>query len=134
MKTLYQLGTLRTHNFEDPDVGQRIAQLWQQALSTPIQHATYYGIYHQYASDFRGEYDLTIAADAAPPNNTTLFLLDDQAQYQRFEVNIDDPQQAHLAVFQTWQTIWQTPLQRRYTTDFEVYYPDGRIEIFIAIY
>lgn len=130
--TLYSLATLRTNNFTDKNVATHIQNLWQ----TTLQQCTkplpiLYGVYHQYESNYKGDYSLTIATenpqDGAPLSDTF------QDNYAIFHVDTTK----ELGIFEAWQDIWRLEeegkLNRCYSADFEKYLLDGAIEIHIAI-
>lgn len=126
-KELYVAGTIRTNNFTDPEMMKKITDLWTQVgiLDLP-EDATIYGIYHNYESDFKGDYDLTVAMSS--PISTTKITLPEE-KYEKFSVDPDEEN----GIVKSWERIWQADLKRKYTFDFEKYNPDGSVEIYIAV-
>lgn len=88
-----------------------------------------YGIYHQYESNNRGDYTLAIAAET-PASNEKLVI--PNQEYAVFECL-----QVEHSIGEAWKKIWQLEeakkLNRKYSLDFEKYYPNGKVEIHIAI-
>lgn len=87
----------------------------------------YYGIYHHYASDYKGDYDLSVAVDKLSGADEVLVV--PEQHYVYFEVDTSRPQ----GVYEMWQHIWQQPLKRTYLFDYEAYFVGGRIQIAIGI-
>lgn len=121
--TLYPLFRERLSNAQI----EKIPQLWAAQQSLP---ETVYAVYDRYQSDYSGEYDFSIAVETPTENGLPAIEIEDLVLYEKF---ITDRE--HIA--QTWQHIWQRSQQglikRAYTVDFEKYYPDGKVEIYIAI-
>lgn len=126
-KTLSVLSSVRTNNFNDPEIMAKISGAWQLAMAEPIEGAVYYGVYHHYESNFEGDYDVSVAVDVAVSKADTLSL--PAQNYVYFEVDSSNPQ----GVIETWQHIWQQPLRRTYLFDFEEYFVDGRIRIAVGV-
>jgi hypothetical protein len=57
----------------------------------------------------------------------------DNKKYEIFKVDMNDEQ----GILKAWSTIWKQEetgvLKRDYSYDFEKYYPNGEIEIYIAV-
>ncbi|MFC7686997.1 effector binding domain-containing protein [Ureibacillus sp. GCM10028918] len=122
----------RTNNFNDEHMLQKISDLWKDASDTLVKHENnIYGIYHNYESNYKGDYSLSIAIE----NNgeEPAIVISDSGKYEIFSVDKDDQQ----GVFNTWSKIWGQEetgsLKRAYSYDFEKYYPNGDIEIYIAV-
>ncbi len=126
-KTLCVLSSVRTNNFNDPEIMAKISGAWSLAMAEPIAGAVYYGVYHHYESDFEGDYDVSVAVDVASSSAEVLAV--PEQIYVYFEVDPGNPQ----GVIDTWQHIWQQPLERTYLFDFEEYAVDGRIRIAIGV-
>lgn len=126
---VYLIGEIRTNNFSDKDLFEKIRSLWGKTNDYPIENDMKYGIYHQYVSNYRGDYTLSIATET-PVSNEKLIIPDHE--YKVFECLQDEH-----SIGETWKKIWrledEKKLNRDYSLDFEKYYPDGRVEIHIAI-
>ena len=126
--------TARTSN-EDPQMGAIIGDLWKQ-LYTPentekIQNrvnAYAIGLYSNY--DKEG-YQVTAGfevSDAESGNGFTVKTIP-AGRYAKFSVHGDMIE----AVANSWKEIWETPLDRTFTGDFEEYLSQEDIDIYIAI-
>ena len=124
----------RTSN-EDPQMGAIIGDLWKQ-LYTPentekIQNrvnAYAIGLYSDYDKE---EYQVTAGfevSDAESGNGFTVKTIP-AGRYAKFSVHGDMIE----AVANSWKEIWETPLDRTFTGDFEEYLSQEDIDIYIAI-
>ncbi|MFD1888512.1 GyrI-like domain-containing protein [Paenibacillus wenxiniae] len=130
---LYSIHSIRTNNFKDTEMLEKIQDVWQQAYRhLEGKPATLYGVYHDYENDYKGDYSLTTAL-AESYDGATELELPVTAEYRVFEAATSDAQ----GVIQQWKHIWQLEeqgeLSRAYTFDYEKYEPDGRITIHIAL-
>lgn len=129
---LYVVDSIKTNNFEDPNMATVIGELWQRsgAMLQGYEGAVY-GVYDRYMSNYKGDYRLSIAIESS--NSGETIRIKDEQQYRVFSVNKEIEQ----GVYKVWQTIWELEeaeeLQRAYTVDFEKYTPTGDIEIYIAL-
>ena len=107
-----------------------IPTLWQNNLDKLPQGHHCYGIYFNYATNYQADYDFAIASEAALETDIPVIEIEDLSFYEIFRCNVDE-------IYQTWQLIWkkeqQGLLKRAYSVDFEKYYPDGLVEIYIAV-
>ena len=107
-----------------------IPPLWQNNLDKLPQGHYCYGIYFNYAANYQADYDFAIASEAALETDIPVIEIEDLSFYEIFRCNVDE-------IYQTWQLIWkkeqQGLLKRAYSVDFEKYYPDGLVEIYIAV-
>ncbi|NWL89637.1 AraC family transcriptional regulator [Paenibacillus sp. 79R4] len=128
---LYILESIRTNNFTDPDMYSKITGVWQSIQARPeVANTVIFGVYHNYESNYKGDYDLSIATSSF---STTNKLTISEQGYEIFKVDSSKDN----GVFETWQQIWALEengeLDRAYTFDFEKYDINGEIEIYIAI-
>ena len=128
---LQPIFSLRTNNFNDPDIIEKITDLWAKALKQLEDHTgSVYGVYHNYDNNYQGDYDLSIAIPTEQPKDHAITLGE---QYREFIVTMNQPS----SIFEMWQHIWQLEekgeLNRRYDVDYEEYRPDGTVSIFISI-
>ena len=126
---LYSLATIRTHNIKE-NTAEKIGQLWQNNFAKLTKNEPYYGVYLNYESDFTGYYDVAIAQESKPEGSFSTIEIEDLTWYEIFPTNCE-------SVAQTWQHIWnkekQGLLKRAYKVDFEKYYPNGKVDIYISI-
>ena len=127
--TLYPFATIRTHNIKE-NTAEKIGQLWQNNFAKLTKNEPYYGIYLNYESDFTGYYDVAVAQESKPEDSSSTIEIEDLTWYEIFPTNCE-------SVAQTWQHIWnkekQGLLKRAYKVDFEKYYPNGKVDIYISI-
>ena len=126
---LYSLATIRTHNIKE-NTAEKIGQLWQNNFAKLTKNEPYYGVYLNYESDFTGYYDVAVAQESKPEGSFSTIEIEDLTWYEIFPTTCE-------LVVQTWQRIWnkekQGLLKRAYKVDFEKYYPNGKVDIYISI-
>ncbi len=79
-----------------------------------------YAVYHDYESDFKGSYQFFIGYIVDKNKNVDLPLkkLDiPEQKYAVFPVKGDFPK----CLIDTWEAIWESDIERKYTFDFEKY-------------
>lgn len=135
---------MRTTNQEN-QAERAITKLWETFMSENLIKkipnkidSNVYCIYTHYESDFSGEYSVILGCEVSSvdelPENMTNIEIPEQG-YQVFEAKGQIPQ----SIVKTWEEIWNTPLPRAYTADFEKYKiadfgnQDLMVEIFIAL-
>ncbi len=116
---------IRTTN-ENAQAQKEIPALWGQFMQLPplperLSDAIYV-LYFDYEKDHTKPYSCLIgyevdASASIPPELASHTIPSDH--YQIFETKGPLPQ----SVIELWRHIWQTPLNRSYRTDFEVYSP-----------
>lgn len=129
---LYELASVTTNNFTDPEVFKKIGMVWEKAHNILEERKDIeYGVYHNYNSDYKGDYTLSIATSAFPTDD--IIKVDSYAKYRVFNVDTAKVE----GISNTWKYIWELEekeeILRAYTIDFEKYYPDGTVEIHIAL-
>lgn len=125
------INTIRTNNFNDERMMQKINGMWKVASAELAEHeGNIYGLYYEYESDYKGDYTLSVAIES---ENESSITIPKATKYEIFTVDTDIEQ----GIFHMWNEIWDKEkeghLNRAYTYDFEKYYPDGKIDIYIAI-
>ncbi|QJX80350.1 effector binding domain-containing protein [Priestia megaterium] len=130
------LKSIRTNNFNDIYLVDKIQRIWREASThLPQEKVATYGVYHKYNSNYKGDYTLSISIEGnSNSNNSDITLnIPDDTKYKQFQVDCKD----ELGVINTWKKIWDLEengeLNRAYSYDFEKYFPDGKIEIYIAL-
>ena len=124
----------RTSN-EDPQMGAIIGDLWKQ-LYTPENTEKIQNRVNAYAIGLYSDYDkegyqVTAGfevSDAESGNGFTVKTIP-AGRYAKFSVHGDMIE----AVADSWKEIWETPLDRTFTGDFEEYLSQEDIDIYIAI-
>lgn len=123
--------SVRTNNFKDEAVMQKITDMWKEASSVlENQDEVIYGLYHDYESDYKGDYTLSVVIESS--DNGTTIQIPNTSKYEIFDVDPSDEN----GILNTWKQIWEREekgdLKRAYSFDFEKYYPNSQIEIHIA--
>lgn len=127
MKQVYEIGSIRTNNFTDIEVMKKFGEMWQNTILKGHGLSVLYGVYHDYASNYQGDYTCSTATET--PHDGRIIELPD-TPYQVFNTN-------RMELPQTWIKIWQLEetgeIDRAYHVDFEKYLLDGTVEIHIGI-
>lgn len=126
--------TARTSN-EDPQMGAIIGGLWKQ-LYTPENTAKIQNRVNAYAIGLYSDYDkegyqVTAGFEVSDAERGNGFAVKTipAGRYAKFSVHGDMIE----AVADSWKEIWETPLDRTFTGDFEEYLSQEDIDIYIAI-
>ena len=124
----------RTSN-EDPQMGAIIGDLWKQ-LYTPENTEKIQNRVNSYAIGLYSNYDkegyqVTAGFEVSDAENGNGFAVKTipAGRYAKFSVHGDMVE----AVANSWKEIWETPLDRTFTGDFEEYLSQEDIDIYIAI-
>ena len=124
----------RTSN-EDPQMGAVIGDLWKQ-LYTPENTEKIQNRVNAYAIGLYSDYDkegyqVTAGFEVSDAENGNGFAVKTipAGRYAKFSVHGDMIE----AVANSWKEIWETPLDRTFTGDFEEYLSQEDIDIYIAI-
>ena len=124
----------RTGN-EDPEMGTIIGGLWKQ-LYTPENTQKIKNRVNAYAIGLYSDYDntgyqVTAGFEVSEPVDLAGLSVKTipAGKYAKFSVHGDMVE----AVANSWKEIWETPLERTYTGDFEEYLSMEDIDIYIAI-
>ncbi|MEI5905972.1 effector binding domain-containing protein [Bacillus spongiae] len=125
------INTIRTNNFNDEHIIQKITDMWKSASTELSEHeGNTYGLYYGYASNYQGDYTVSVAIEGENEGSITIA---EDTKYEVFKVNTDEEQ----GIFKTWSENWgkekDGQLERAYTYDFEKYYPDGTVDIYIGV-
>ena len=124
----------RTSN-EDPQMGAIIGGLWKQ-LYTPEHTEKIQNRVNAYAIGLYSDYDkegyqVTAGFEVSDAESGNGFVIKTipAGRYAKFSVHGDMIE----AVANSWKEIWETPLDRTFTGDFEEYLSQEDIDIYIAI-
>ena len=135
--------TARTRNEDEKSrATAKIPGLWQtfheEIYEKVLKGTPVYGVYTGYESDYTGYFDVSAAVeksnDSGHRANIQVITLQ-KGQYLKFTPKTTGENQ----VRELWEQVWtffsdeQQGLARTYTTDYEVYYPNKEIELYIAI-
>ena len=124
----------RTSN-EDPQMGAIIGGLWKQ-LYTPENTEKIQNRVNAYAIGLYSDYDkegyqVTAGFEVSDVESENGYVAKTipAGRYAKFSVHGDMIE----AVANSWKEIWETPLDRTFTGDFEEYLSQEDIDIYIAI-
>ena len=132
---------VRTKNADEMNPNrQKIApflgRFFHEVLPTLSEGATVYGVYHNYASDAQGAFDVLVGADTLEITDEMKFVELQAGKYLMFPVKGELPQ----AIIDTWMQIWayfddpSIDERRVYETDFELYKSADEVEIYIGVH
>ena len=133
--TVWGLGC-RTSNTA-PDMSEKIGGLWKsffggvfQSIDKKASPYTY-GVYSNYATDFTGEYDMTVGCQVTEDggSDSTVTTVIPSGKYAKFTLHGD----AQKDIYAFWCRLWFMPLERAYTADFEEYVSEHDFNIYISI-
>ena len=102
-----------------------ILSLWEKVPDLGLT-GDIYGVYFNYESDYKGDFDLLVGSDENALND---FVNIKEGQYMMWTAENNSPE----AIGEVWHKIWNTELDRSYETDFEIYSQDGSVRIYIGI-
>jgi predicted transcriptional regulator YdeE len=123
----------RTTNVIEMGGEGSIPKLWGQLERTDGDITA---VYHDYASDKDGEYSYLLGTKVSPAEEIPTGLVSREVtggDYSKFSGSGPNPAET---VVRLWQEIWaqeKTGLRRAYLTDFEVYHPNGGVDIYIGL-
>jgi predicted transcriptional regulator YdeE len=125
-KKLYIINSVETNNFNDSQIMQKIGGLWQKVAKLS-NNIIKYGVYHNYKSDFKGNYVFSVAIENQIISESDPLEIDGDYMVFNVDTNVETP------IVKAWKEIWSMPINRAYTFDFEQYNSDGTIQIYIAV-
>lgn len=130
---VYILNTIRTNNYFDMEMMKKTENLWKESKEVLKNYkGKIYGVYYDYSGDYKGDYSLGVGSEI-DIETKEIIEIGKEEEYRKFTVDEKDK----FGVFNTWHKIWELEdsgeLERRYFYDYEVYYPDGKIEIYLGI-
>lgn len=115
---------IRTNNGKIDEIIQLWSHVPQMQLSGEV-----YAVYSNYASNFKGDYDLLIGNERTNfPESCTI----QAGNYVEITVTDGTPENVGKA----WQEIWgdaNLESRRSYLTDFEYYKTDGSVSIYLSV-
>ncbi|MFK8259935.1 GyrI-like domain-containing protein [Erwinia sp. AnSW2-5] len=135
----------RTKNADEMDAATaKIVPLWQRFYQDiypeHLSGDVVYGVYCHYQSDASGEFDVIAAVKEQGNENTQRSSVFEKVELAAGRYRVFSGQMGEgNPVFQLWQQVWEyfeqsdCAYRRHWGTDYEVYYPDGKIELFIGI-
>ena len=95
------INKIRTNNFNDERVIQKITDMWKGALTELSNHeGNTYGLYYEYESNYKGDYTLGVAIEG---KDESTIVIPHNTKHEVFKVNTDEEQ----GIFNTWNEIWK---------------------------
>jgi predicted transcriptional regulator YdeE len=136
----------RTNNEKEASASDgNIMKLWNSFFRNNVaddikrkkKSSIVYGVYSNYESDFKGDYDFHAGVEAQHNNIHFGEVSIEAGDYLVFKNTGETPQ----VLFETWKAVWDyfedenNKEQRKYITDFEQYDPKKQdlVEIYISI-
>lgn len=126
---VYILQETRVNNFS-PNSMDNIMELWESAYDSYEDFADYikYAIYHNYESNYRGDYTLSLATKDIETGYEFNLKMDKYIKYSAEDMD-DLPN--------LWEEIWDDEenckIDRTYKYDYERYNLDDSVDVFIGI-
>ena len=131
--------SVTTNNATEFEGESKIQKLWDDYEEKNIYSGTHnkannssmYGVYNNYTSDLKGDFDVTIGVEVTKAKNAIVII---DEKYLVFKKVGELPQ----VVIDTWAQIWEyfennSEYKRAYTIDFEHYTKENEIEIYVSI-
>ncbi|NJC27589.1 effector binding domain-containing protein [Neolewinella antarctica] len=138
--------SVRTSNTDPQQTAKDIGGLWQRLLEEQLVDqipnkvdTTVYSVYTDYESDHRGAYTTVLGCRVSSLADVPEGMTAIEVAGGAFQVFTSRGNLQHGVVYQTWEDIWATELDRSYRADYEVYgakasnLTDAEVEIFVGI-
>ena len=113
-------------HLDDTATSHDFIELWNSTVLP--QNTRCYGVYFNYQNNGKA-YDFAIATEIVN-EHTPIVIEDDLIWYEKFTTKCE-------LLADTWQDIIrkgkQGLLKRALSVDFEKYYPDGKVDVYIAL-
>ena len=98
---LQLINSIRTNNFNDEQMIEKIRTIWEEASRKLEQHQnSIYGVYFQYESDYKGDYSLGVGIEGDGVNHIEI---PDNEHYKIFKVDTGN----ELGIVHAWKKIWE---------------------------
>jgi predicted transcriptional regulator YdeE len=123
----------RTTNVLEMGGEGSIPKLWSQ-LGRVEGDIT--AVYYDYESDKDGEYSYILGTKVSPAEEIPPDMVSREVAKGDYSKFSGSGPNAAETVIKLWQEIWaneKTGLRRAYKTDFEVYHPNGVVDIYIGM-
>ncbi len=126
---------VRTSNKTAHEIGELWSRFYQSNAAgqiAPRLDDSLYSVYTDYESDHTGSF--TVLIGCAVPELTPVpegmeKRVVSAGRYAVFPATGKVPE----SVVQAWSTVWNTPLDRLYGTDFERYQADGTVAVHVGV-
>ena len=97
-----------------------------------------YCVYTDYESDFNGPYTAIVGCKVSSLNDIPTGLIGKTIPDSKYRV-YRSTGKLSISLSKTWEGIWNTDLNRRYSADFDIYsekardYENGEVDTYVAI-
>ena len=128
---LKKLKTIRINNFA-PDFSDKVSAMMADVNLAPDQD--YVIVYDNYSSDYKGDYDMTVALPSTEADHDifTDYDLTPHSDKKVFGKDIDI-----TSLKDIWKLIWRLEdndlLSRQYDRDFEIHPANGDLDIWLSV-
>lgn len=119
-------------NVNPEGIGQLWKRFYSENISDKIPNKTSNGVvavYTRYEGDYTKPYTIIIGHEVAEisdvPDLDSMKI--DNAKHTKYAVAGKMPD----VVIEKWQEIWSSTKGRAYIADYDIYHPDGNVEIFV---
>lgn len=127
---------VRTTN-QDGRARKDIGDLWATFMSENIQSAIpakysddVYCVYTDYETDHTGWYTAVLGSRVTEAGHNGMFVaLVPSGNYRQYSPEGELPD----SVGETWMQIWDDSEGRSYVADYDVYGPEGKVEIYVGM-
>ncbi|WP_251520343.1 MULTISPECIES: effector binding domain-containing protein [unclassified Staphylococcus] len=122
---LYVYETVRTNNFEDKDIMNKILGMWDSFYKNNDDYnGKVYAVYYDYESNYKGDYSLALCTED---------ILADKFFEVDFAKSIEYKCAGKDEIITVWKRIWEdeeeNKIKRSYDIDCEEYKKDGSVVI-----
>ncbi|WP_339715529.1 GyrI-like domain-containing protein [uncultured Kriegella sp.] len=131
---------------EDIQKTQDIARLWEKFIVANIAEkipnridSSILSIYTHYESDHKGAYDTILGCRVNTLDDIPEGMVGESFEGGTYVKFVSKGDLSKGVVYKTWVRIWNSPLRRSYTADFEVYGEksqdpkNAEVDIFVAV-
>ncbi len=130
MKELFLIDEVRTNNFSDDRLSEKIEDIWSKAdKRIGDRDIVKYGIYFLYENNYKGDYNLAIGTEELETNAAVIVGED------YVVLKVDNKEEDGVA--KAWQQIWDMEergqIDRAYLIDYEKHYPNGDVDLHISV-
>ena len=146
LNTIKVIGiSVRTTN-QNGQAAQDIPALWQKFMGEGTLekipnkvNGTVYSIYTDYESDHTKPYTTILGCEVSNINTIPEGMVATTIESGNYATSTAKGNLEHGVVYEAWTTIWNTELNRKYTTDFEIYsekaqdMANAEVDIFVAV-
>jgi predicted transcriptional regulator YdeE len=133
--------TSNTNNKSLADIGELFGKFMGQNILELIPNKSsrdIYSVYTDYESDFNGPYTAIVGCKVSSLNDIPTGLIGKTIPASKYQV-YSSTGKLSISLAKTWEGIWNTDIDRRYSADFDIYgekardFENGEVETYVAI-